>query len=383
MSLDKQVPFFGVDRQFAEHREGLMLATEKALASGKSLQGPDVVNLENEMAELCHRRYGVAVGSCTDALAFSLYALNIGPGDEVIVPAISFFASVSCVLRVGATPVFADIDMHFGMIDTNKLESLINAKTKAIIAVHLYGQTLDMADLERIAKRNNIALVEDAAQALGAKDKQRPAGSMGQTSCISFDPTKVLNASGSGGIVLTDDSDIYEAIKRLRYHGRDQKTREIIEIGYNSQLASDKAAQLRYKLAFLKDWQKRRAAIADYYNSELSNIPGIGIPTIRPGSTHNWHKYVLDIAVGRDGLREHLKQSNVSAMVHYDKTLADEPVIQALQLDPLQTNTPVAKQKVKQVLSLPIFAELTDLEVEKVVSSIKTYYTASPMRESA
>lgn len=371
-----QIPFFGLARQFDRHRTEFLAIIERVLASGQALQGADVGKFEESLAQVCRRRYAVALGSCTDALAFALLAAGVGPGDEVLITGTSFIASVSPILRIGARPRFVDIELDHYLMDLGTAEGLVTPQTKAVLAVHLYGQTLPMAAWEDFASRHGLALIEDAAQALGARDGARPAGSMGRVSCISFDPTKVIASFSSAGALLTDDAEIARKARMLRYHGRDPETRQYEMLGFNSQLATEMAATLAFKLGRLAEWEAERARVANHYLQALAGLPQLVLPRIRPGSTHNWHKFVLR-AERRDALALALKEVGIQTMVHYSRALPDEPLIKSLNLDPAAVRIPNARRHATEALSLPVFAEMTDAEAAYVATEVRKFYESS------
>lgn len=369
------IPFFGLDRQYKRYREDFIDIADKIFSTGKVLQGQAVVDLERTLCKLCNRKYAVALSSGTDALAFALIAAGVGPGDEVLITPFSFFASVSPILRVGATPRFVDIEPDYYMMNPRLLDGLVTKATKAILAVHLYGQTLPIDEIEGFARRYKLALIEDTAQSLGSKNSNRPAGNMGDISCLSFDPTKVIGSFSSAGALVTDDSGVGEMAQALRYHGRNPTTRRYEILGFNSQLSTEMAAMLDFKLARLEEWIKERDRVAQIYLSGLSAVPQIDLPKLRPGSTHNWHKFVLR-AEDRDRLVQHLKGRGIETMIHYPKALGDEPLIQGLNLQPEAVNIPIARKAALNVISLPIYPELTEAEVNYVVECIKGFYHA-------
>ncbi|MBF0368092.1 MAG: DegT/DnrJ/EryC1/StrS family aminotransferase [Magnetococcales bacterium] len=368
-----QIPFNALDRQFQQHREAFLGITERVLSGGRVLQGPEVGQFETDVARLCDRREGIAVGSCTDALGFALMACGIGPGDEVLVTGLSFIASLSPILRVGARPRFVDVDPAYGMMNLDLLESLVTPKTRAILAVHLYGQTLDMERVEAFARKHHLALIEDAAQALGAGDNGRPAGSMGDVSCLSFDPTKVIGSFSSAGAVVTDNSEIARIIRQLRYHGREPSTRAYEMPGYNSQLSSQMAGMLSYKLGHLEAWNHRRNELAGLYLDGLKGLKGVTLPAIRPGSSHNWHKFVLQVD-DRDALKAALAKARIQSMIHYPRPLSDEPMTRILDLPVQATRVEETRRLCSRVLSLPIFPEMTDAEAAYVVEIVRSHY---------
>jgi dTDP-4-amino-4,6-dideoxygalactose transaminase len=354
------IPFFGAERTWAARGDRYAALMSAALSTGRSLQGPAVGAFEAALAECCERRHAIAVGSGTDALFFALVAAGVGPGDEVVVPAVSFIASASSILRAGAVPVFADIDEHL-MLDPRAAEAALTARTRAILAVDLYGQVVDAAALEALAHDRGLALVEDAAQALGA----RRAGAIGLLSCCSFDPTKTVAAPGSGGAVLTDDDDLAAHLRRLRWHGRAADGHHS-ELGYNSQLPTASAAVLHDKL--VRDdtaWTERRRAIAARYDEALAPTPHRPVG-IAPGRTHVFHKYVVR-SPARDALRDHLGRHGVTTLVHYAAPLARQPMFDGRCRE---MACPDAERACDEVLSLPIHSQLTDAEVQRVCAAL-------------
>ena len=352
--MTEPVPFFAAGRTWAEHGERYTRLMADALAGGQALQGPPVRAFEAALAARCGRAHAVAVGSGTDALAFALTAAAVGPGDEVLVPAISFIATASCVLRAGAVPVFVDVDQWL-LMDLDAARAAVTPATRAVIAVDLYGQTVDAAAFEAFAAAHGLTLVEDAAQAFGAHG----AGAIGAISCCSFDPTKTVAAPGSGGAVLCDDNATADTLRTLRWHGRDPAGR-FATLGYNSQLPSAAAAVLHDKLAFDGRWTARRRAIAAAYDAALAGTPHRPVGTA-PGRDHVFHKYVLR-APDRTALAERLAAAGIPTRVHYDRPLYREPVFGGAP------ECPAAVAACREVLSLPIHAYLTDAEVERVTA---------------
>jgi len=368
-----KVPFFGLDRQYLRYREQFLQITDRVLSTGQVLQGADVEALEGRLAAVCGRRHVVALGSCTDALAFALKACGVRPGDEVLITAMSFVASASPILRIGAVPRFVDVEPDYYMMDLSRLRTLVTPRTRALIAVHLYGQTLPMSELEAFAEQHRLELIEDAAQALGARDGARPAGSMGRASCISFDPTKVIGSFSSAGAVATDDEQVARSVRMYRYHGRDPETRQYEVLGYNSQLATEMAAMLHFKLEHLEQWEEERGRVARIYEQRLASLPQLTLPRVRNGSTHNWHKFVVRTAA-RDALAVGLRDKGVQTNVHYPRPIPDEHVIKALQLAPDAVDIPVARQLAREILSLPIYPDLKTEEAEYVAEQIRTFF---------
>lgn len=358
------IPFFGLAREFGEHQDEILSQVKSVYTSGQVLQGADVHLLEEEMADLCARRYAVTVGSCTDALYFSLIAAGIGPGDEVLVPDYSFIASASCILRAGAKPVFVDIGDD-GNMDLAKAEVAVTAATRGIIYVHLYGLMGEACAVELFAKKHDLVLVEDAAQAIGACRKGRCAGSVGDFSCISFDPTKPLGAPGSGGIILTDDEEKFLHLCQLRYHGRNQK-QQFTCLGYNSQMPSATAAILRYKLRYAKEWEERRHHVASHYIDGLTDTECL-LPIESESTQHIYHKFVIRHPA-RDSIREMLHDNGVQCMVHYPHPLHAHELFKNYAVGVV---SPVATAYAKSALSLPCHPFLTTVEVDNVISLIR------------
>ena len=374
-----QIPFFTLARQFERYRDDFLRIAAQTWSTGRVLQGPEVASLEARLQELTDRRHAVAVGSCTDALAFGLLSCGVGPGDEVLITALSFFASVSPILRVGAVPRFVDVDPRTFMMDVDALEGAITTRTRAIVAVHMFGQTAPMGRLESIARSHRLALIEDAAQAIGSRDADRPAGSMGTVSCLSFDPMKVIGAFGSGGAILTDDDGIASHVRQLRYHGREPQSRRYERLGYNSQLPSAQAAMLHFKLGVMDEWQRQRDALAHLYFDALGEVEQIQLPQVRTGSTHNWHKFVIR-AADRDSLRQSLTDAGIGTMIHYPRVLSDEPAIGALRASVPDVGTepvPLARAATHEVLTLPLFPELRPEEAQRVIEAIKHHYSGA------
>jgi len=362
------IPFFGVAREYAACGAQMLPIVERTLASGGLLQGADVAGLERELAEYCGRAHAVAVGSCTDALFFSLVGAGVEPGDEVLVPDFSFVASASCILRAGAVPVFCDVDA-WGNMDLEKAGELITPRTKAMIFVHLYGRMGDPAAVEAFAEERELVLIEDAAQAIGACYGERRAGSMGQCGCISFDPTKPLACLGSGGAVTTDDEALAQDIRALRYHGRDA-SRRFARLGYNSQMPSASAGLLRYKLGQDPAWGDRRRAIAARYCAGLEPL-GVEVPWEQEGTRHIYHKFVIKTG-RRDALAAHLKNDGIEVMVHYATPLHAHPLFAGV-LQKGGVVSPEAEKLAATALSLPMHPWLADDEVDRVVSSVAAF----------
>lgn len=365
-----EIPFFGIDRMFSEHSRQIMKCVEDTFKTGIVLQGKETELFEARISELCARKYAVSTGSCTDALYFALMAAGIKPGDEILITSFSFIASVTPILRAGAVPVFVDITPSTLMMDTEGLQEKITRKTKAIIGVHLFGNVLDIEKSEEFSRENNLLLIEDAAQSLGAKYNNRIAGSMGNISCISFDPTKIIGAFGNGGVVLTDDTKCYEKLKMLRYHGRNSGGNDYEILGYNSRISSSQASILLYELGMLDSWIKRRNEIAAHYYSKLEKLNVIELLEKQPEVRHVFHKFVLK-SCKRDKLREFLSEKGIRTMIHYPKTLFEYSVFSSY--DYKAENIIVANEQKKKVLSIPIYPELRNEEIDYICDCITEF----------
>lgn len=371
------IPFMRLDRQFADLKSEIMTATESVLTHGRVLQSTEVTSLENRLAKLLSLPYAIAVGSCTDALMFSLKALGLQPNQRVAVTSFSFVASASAIVNAGGIPIFLDIDHdHYLTQKEQLIEHIQNQDIAGIIAVHLYGQMLDLSDVYEEAKKRGIFVIEDAAQCLGATHNGSPPGQHSDMTCISFDPTKVIGAFGSGGAAVTKSEKLKEKLTRLRYHGH-AGHRVYEEVGYNSQLASVQAAWLDIKLNYLNQWQERRQEIAEIFNQRLGDLPNITPPSAKAGNQHIYHKYVLRVAQSqREALAAHLKEQGIATSVHYNTPLHQQPCFDMYQH--LQSPCPNAEQASQEVLSLPMYPELTDEEVSHICDQVYTFCKGNP-----
>ncbi|WP_165189024.1 DegT/DnrJ/EryC1/StrS family aminotransferase [Caulobacter soli] len=345
-------------------KEAIGSRVAEVLSSGKLILGPVVESFEEQLADACGRRHAITVGSCTDALFFALQALDIGPGDEVLVPDVSFIATASAVVRTGARPVFVDVDENCHL-DLNLAAELVTPRTRALMFVQLFGAMGDPDAIEAFAVRHKLAVVEDGAQGFGARFGQRRCGSVGNISALSFSPMKVLSAPGNGGAVLTDDDAYAATVRRLRYHGRESA--RFVELGYSSLLPSIAAAVLSLKLVEQDRWAARRTEIAQRYIKGLEGLP-IELPRCVPGMHHVWHKFTVALA-GRNALGASLKSAGVPTMVHYPLPLHREPLFEPWE----DRAFPRACAHAARTLSLPIHAHLSDEEIKHVVSATAEY----------
>ncbi len=364
------IPFMRLDRQFEQHKETIMALCEQVFAHGRVLQGPEVADLEAQLCEVMGTTEAVAVGSATDALFFALVTAGVIPGDRVAVPAMTFVATASPVIRAGATPVFVDAGSEY-QPDIEKTIQLVNSGSiQAVVTAHLYGQLFDITPLADACCANNVILIEDAAQAIGGTFNGTSPGAQSFAASLSFDPMKVAGAFGSGGAIVTNNSEAAARIKRLRYHGRDE-SRTYQELGYNSQLASIQAAIVGFKLDHLNEWTEKRQRIARRYTSVLDEFPTAAPPFEIPNARHVFHKYVLEAGSDRDRLRKHLQDAGVGTMVHYASPLHKEPLF-ADYIGPTD-NFPETERLSREALSLPIYPELDDSEVDFVCEKLTSF----------
>ncbi|MGC9057362.1 MAG: DegT/DnrJ/EryC1/StrS family aminotransferase [Candidatus Saccharicenans sp.] len=365
------IPILDLKAQYASIEKEIDEAIKKVLRSGQFILGPEVEALEKEVASLCGCKYGIGVASGTDALRLTLKALEIGPGDEVITTPFTFIATASCILHCGAKPVFVDIDPKTYNIDPDKIKPAITKKTKAIIPVHLYGQPADMDKIMAIAKAYNLYIIEDAAQAIGAKYKGKPVGQFGIAGCLSFFPTKNLGAYGDGGMVVTNDVGLAEKIDVLRKHGSKKKYQAEI-LGFNSRLDEVQAAILRVKLKYLDKWNEARRCIAYRYNEKLKELPVI-IPYESPDVYHIYHQYTIRTDK-RDNLMQYLKESGISTAIYYPVPIH----LQKLFANLGYKNGDFKESEIAsaQVLSLPLYPELHKEEQNLVIDKIRGFFKA-------
>ena len=371
MSGTVKIPFFGVDRQYANLREEILDATDLVYSSGKVLDGENTYMFEKTIAKMSERKYACAVGSCTQALIFALRATDNeyfrGQRNKILIPAQSFVATINSVLEAGFDPVFCDVDSVTGLIDLNKIPVPAD-ELAAIMYVNLFGNVLNQEQLityMEMFSEHKIPVIEDAAQSFGAYYRGVPSGKLGDVSCLSFDPTKNLNNYGSGGMILTDDPAIWELIADYRDNG---KSNEHIQSGTNSKMSEADCAQMLVKLKYFDQWQARRQQIAEYYTEELDGL--VGIPPVDMNVEHAWSKYVIHHH-SRSTLRVNLMNAGIETRINYELPLHQQAVAFSFTSFNDTGILEGAEQFSKTCLSLPIYPELTDLEVEQVVEEVR------------
>ncbi|MFC1998998.1 DegT/DnrJ/EryC1/StrS family aminotransferase [Chloroflexota bacterium] len=366
-----KVPLVDLVAQYNSIKTEINESIQQVLEKGQFILGPKVAELENAISEYHGVKHAVGVASGTDALVLALRALEIGPGDEVIVPAFTFFATAEAVSVVGATPVFVDIDLKTYCIDTGQIEGKVTPKTKAIIPVHLYGHAADMDAINQIAEKHELKIIEDNAQAFGAEYKGRKTGSMGHVSCFSFFPSKNLGTYGDGGMLATDDEQVADKARMLRTHGWKQKYFPVT-IAYNSRLDELHASTLLVKLKYVDNWNEQRRKAAQKYG-ELLTSPGVVTPTEEPYAKHVYHMYVIRVK-RRNELQSYLKEKEIASAIYYPIPLH---LLEAYNhLGYVKGNFPNAERACSETLAIPLFPEITSAQIEATTSSIYSFVSA-------
>ena len=366
------IPMLDLKAQYRSIRPEIDAAVARVLESGQFVLGEEVAAFEREFAAFCGASHAVAVNSGTSALQLALLAAGVGRGDEVITVPFTFVASAAAVDYVGAVPVFVDIEPRTFTIDPAAIEDAVSDRTKAIIPVHLFGHPADMDPIREVAARHGLTVIEDAAQAHGARYRGLRVGILGDFGCFSFYPTKNLGAAGEGGIVVTDDADGAERIRALRNWGERVKYEHSIR-AYNMRMEALQAAILRAKLRHLDEWTDRRRRIAKQYDEALDGM-GLQLPRELEYARHVYHLYTVR-ARERDGLKEALAADGIASGVHYPIPIHRQPAWADLGYQP--DAFPEAQRASAEVLSLPLYPEMTDDQVETVVASVRRAMTAS------
>lgn len=370
MSAPTPVPLCDINLANRELRPQLDEALKRVLDSGQMINGPEVTALEKELADYCQANYALGCGSGTEALSLALHGLGIGTGDEVILPPYTFFATVGSVVRCGATPVFCDIDPVTFNIDPYQIESRITPKTKAIIAVHLFGQCADMDPIWAIAERHGLLVIEDAAQSLGAEYKGRKVGTLGAVACLSFYPSKNLGGFGDSGAVTTNDQGWYEKMRILRQHGMEPRYYHHM-VGWNGRIDAMQAALLRVKLPHLDRWISERRDAAKRYDAliESNHLQNQLVrPVEAPGRLHTYNQYVVRVKNGkRDELLGYLKSKNIGCEVYYPLSLHQQPCFKDIGYS--FGSFPASEEAQKCTLAFPMFPGISAQQQETVVHS--------------
>ncbi len=368
-AVQLRVPFLDLKAQYCSIKHEILEAVHAVLDSGHFVGGEWVEKFEEEFARSVGAKFAIGLSSGTAALELALKAADIGPGDEVIVPANSFFATPEAVSNVGAKPVFADVNPLTFHLAPASVERHLTRETRAIVPVHLYGRAADLTEIERIAKTHNLQIIEDACQAHGAERNGVRIGGSGRLTCFSFYPGKNLGAYGDGGAVTCDDEAYDEKIRILRDHGSPTKYRHLT-IGTNSRLDAIQAAVLSVKLRHLNDWNAARQRHATVLAHALGG-PVVRPPALPPEGEHNFHLFVIRTR-NRDALRSYLQERGIETGIHYPVPLHLTQAYQALGY-PGRGSLPVAETLADEILSLPMFAELTEEQIEYLVSNLRDF----------
>ena len=364
------VPLLDLNAQYDEIIDEIKIALNKVLSSHKYILGPEVQELEKSIAEYCQVDRAIGCASGTDALVLALKAIDIKPQDEVITTPFTFFATAGAIHRVDGKPVFVDIDPRTFNIDPQKIEAVITEKTRAIIPVHLFGQTCEMDKIRKIADKYDLKIIEDTAQAIGAKFMGKPAGFFGDVATLSFFPSKNLGAMGDAGMCITDDNELAEIITMLRTHGEHPKYIHKW-VGLNSRLDTLQAAVLLVKLPYLDKWTQERQANARYYDENMADISEIELPYIHPQAESIYNQFTIK-AQKRDQLLEFLRKNNVGCNIYYPKALHLQECF--AYLNHKKGDFPISEAVTEQVISLPIYSELTCQQQNYVISKIREFY---------
>ena len=364
------IPWAYPAAQYRAHKAEIQDAILRVLESESYVLGEEVASFESAFAAYCGAAHAIGVASGTDALMLAMKALDIGPGDEVISVSHTALATAAAIVATGATPVLVDVDPRSYTIDPAAIERAIGPRTRAIVAVHLYGQAADMEAIGTIARHRRIKVIEDCAQAAGARAGGRRAGSIGDLGCFSFYPTKNLGAIGDGGAITTQDATLAGRLRRLRQYGWDD-ARETDEVGVNSRLDPLQAAILRCKLSFLDADNARRAALAERYRKGLAGLP-LALPETRPETSHAYHLYVVACA-DRAGLKQHLAQAGIGTAIHYAVPVhRHKGYAERIRLP--TSGLPVTEGLADTILTLPLFPELADEDCDRVVTAVRGFF---------
>ena len=364
-----KIEFYGHVKQYHNLKAEIDQAILDVLESGSYVLGPQLAKFEPELAQYMKTREAVGVNSGTDALLLVFLALGIGPGDEVITTADTFFATAEAIWLAGATPVFVDSDVKTRNIDVTKIGAAITPRTRAIVPVHLYGLTADMPAVAKIAKDHGLFVIEDCAQAIGARGDNFAIGELSDAVCLSFIIQKNLGCFGDGGAVATNNSELANQIRKLRNHG--SLKRSYHSIGYNSRLDDLHAAVLRVKLKHVDEWSQRRREIAAIYDEGLADAP-MSLPFAPRGYEHVYHLYVVE-SDDRDGLQTHLAANGITALTHYPIAIHRQEGFPWDRPARIVGSLEATEKSAASVLSLPMYPELTDAEAERVVEEIMNW----------
>ena len=364
------VPLLDLKAQYAALKSEVLPVFERILDGQVLINGPEIGELECQVAGYCQTQFAVACSSGTDALILALMALGLKPGDEIITTPFTFFATVGSIHRQGLKPVFVDIDPDTFNLDADELEAKVNEKTRAIMPVHLFGQMADMDTVLDVAEKHELKVIEDAAQAIGCKQNDAPAGSLGDMGCFSFFPSKNLGGAGDGGLITTNDQDLYKRLVMLRNHGAHERYYHD-EVGGNFRLDTLQAAYLSIKLKHLESWHEARRRNAAYYDAHLADVSEIKTPVIAQGNESIYNQYTLRVQ-NRSELMKYLSEAGIGSAIYYPLCMHEQKCFANLKHKP--GDFPVAEQASNEVLSIPIYPELNEEQLAHVVQTIKAFY---------
>jgi dTDP-4-amino-4,6-dideoxygalactose transaminase len=375
------VPLCDILGQYQNLQTEIDAAVLRVLRSGQAILGPEVAAFEAETAKYCAAKFALGCGSGTDALLLALHALDVGPGDEVIIPTFTFFATMGSVLRVGAKPIFVDIDPLTYNIDVTQMEAKLTPNTKAIMPVHLFGQCADMAPIEALAKEYKLPIIEDAAQSFGACYERRKCGTLGTISCFSYYPSKNIGTLGDAGAVSTNDEALHKKMMALRNHGSEVKYYHKY-VGWNARIDAIHAAILRVKMQYVEPWIAGRRAAAKRYDAliEEYNLHGFfHRPFVKPYGRHTFNQYVVRVAPKhRDPLVQHLKNEKIGVEVYYPLCLHQQECVK--HLGHREGDYPHSEAATKEVLALPMFPEISEAQQRRVLDVCAAYVQQSMKR---
>lgn len=366
--------FLDLTKQHKPIHKKIQKAISDALENSSFIGGGQLDKFEESVSKFCGTKYAIGVNSGTDAIFLALKTLNLNENDEVITTPFTFVATAEAIVNAGAKPIFVDVDKNTYNINTSLIEQKITKNTKAIIPVHLFGQMADIEKIKRIAKKHNLYVIEDAAQAFGARYNNKSAGSFGDFGCFSFFPSKNLGCLGDGGMIVTNNEKFIDQIKMLKNHGSSVKDKYLnVVLGVNSRLDNIQAAVLNIKLNYLEKWNEQRANAARIYNELLKDVNNIELPKIYPGKNfHSFNQYTIRVKEKRDDLAVFLKNKGISTMVYYKLPLHLQPAFSYLGYK--EGSMPVSEKLSKEVLSLPIYPGISKSDQKEVADNIKKFF---------
>ena len=376
----KKIQMVDLATQYERLKPEIDEAVLDCLASTAFINGPPVKGFEDALAECLDVKHVIACANGTDALQIALMAIGLKPGDEVIVPAFTYVATAEVIALLGLTPRMVDVDPDDFNIDIASMAAAISERTRAIVPVHLFGQSAGMEAIMKIAREHGLAVVEDNAQAIGAEftfseGAKKKTGTIGDIGCISFFPSKNLGCYGDGGAITTNNDELAASMRMIANHGQNKKYYHAV-IGVNSRLDSIQAAILKVKLKYLDEFIAARQAVADVYDKAFADIPGVKTPVIRPDSTHVFHQYTLKIDGGaRGSLQAHLESRGIPSMIYYPVPLYEQEAFHHYTEPGF--SLPVTEQLCREVISLPIHTEMDDETLSHITSAVRSYFELS------